>query len=56
MQKDDITYITDVVSILLRQDNSWEVDYTGELDGAWGLSVQPVIENSLGISSFDDIH
>lgn len=56
MPKDVIAHITDVVSILLGQDNSREVDNAGELHSAWGLAVEPVIENSLGISSFDDIN
>lgn len=56
MQIDAITHVTDVVSVLLGQDNSWEVDNTGELHGAWGLAVEPLIENSLGISSLDDVH
>lgn len=51
-----ITHITEVVSILLGQDNSWEVHNTGELDSTWGLAIEPVIENCLGISSFNDIH
>lgn len=54
--KDAITYITEVVSILFGQDDGWKVNNAGELDTTWRLAVEPLIENSLGISSFDDIH
>lgn len=54
--KEAITHITEVVSVLFGQDNSWKVNNAGELDRAWRLAVEPVIENSLGVSSFDDIH
>lgn len=56
MSKYFITHITDVEGILLGQDNGREVNNTGELDSAWGLAVEPLIDNSLGIFSFDDIH
>lgn len=56
MQIDAVTHITDVVSVLLGQDDCREVNNAGELHGAWGLAVEPVIENSLGISSFDYVH
>lgn len=54
--KGAITHITDGVSVLLGQDNSREVDNTGELHSAWGLAVEPFIEDSLGISSFNHVH
>lgn len=54
--KDAITHITEVVSVLLGQDNSWEVNNAGELLSAWRLAVEPLIENSLGMFGFDDIH
>lgn len=54
--KDAITHITEDVSVLLGQDNSWEVNNAGELHSAWRLAVEPLVENSLGIFGFDDIH
>lgn len=52
----DVTHITEVFSILLGQDNSWEVNDTGELDRTWVLAVEPFIEDSLGMLHFDDIY
>lgn len=54
--KEAITHITEVVSVLLGQDNSWEVDDAGEFHSAWKLAVEPFIENILCVSSFDDIN
>lgn len=54
--KDAVAHITEVVGVLLGQDDGWEINDAGELHSAWGLAVQPLIENVLGISSFDDIH
>lgn len=51
-----VAHITEVVGVLLGQDDGWEIDDAGELHSARGLAVQPLIENVLGISSFDDIH
>lgn len=50
------THITEVFSVLLGQDNSWEVHHTGELDSAGRLAVEPFIENVLGVSNFEDVH
>lgn len=53
--KDAITHVTEVGSVLLGQDNSREVDDTGEFHTTWMLAVEPFVENFLCISSFDDI-
>lgn len=52
----DVTHITDVVSVLLGQDNSREVNNTGKLDSTWVLAIKPLIDDSLGMLNFDDIY
>lgn len=51
-----MSHIAEVVGILLGQDNGRKIDNAGKLDGAWMLTVEPLVENVLGISSFDNIH
>lgn len=51
-----VTHIAQVVGILLGQDDGWKVDNAGELHAAWRLAVQPLVENGLGVSSFENIH
>lgn len=51
-----ITHITDVDGVLLGQDHGWQIDHAGELLAAWGLAVEPLIEDLHGVLSFDDVH
>lgn len=51
-----MTHVTEVVGVLLGQDNSRKVNNTGEFHTAWVLAVEPLIENVHGVPSFNDIH
>lgn len=51
-----VTHIAEVVGVLLGQDDGRKVDDAGKLHGAGRLAVQPLVEDGLGMSSFEDIH
>lgn len=49
-------HVADVVGVLLGQHDRREVDHAGELQGARGLAVQPLVDDGLSVSGFDDVH
>lgn len=54
--REAVAHIAEVVGVLLGQDDGREVDHAGELHGARRLAVEPLVDDGLGISGFDDVH